>query len=318
MASPKLTSLSYLGVGIEATPGTKIAPTAFIPIRGFKPQDVYQYVPDTGMRGQAVDIFGEYQGLTHGEYEVDGDFFPGSGGNLLAAIFGTDTLTGASSPYTHTFSVAADVPSYTVGDYYVAGYRSWPGQKASRLELKFSPESGLTHTTRFQGWPSATDTAPSTKTFETEAFFLGWEASITIGGTANTQLQNCEITLERQKSAVLFSAQDSQQPYASFVGPMAATWKLGFYMEDDTEYDLATGGTVSDVALTITQSGTSDSLVLTSTKLQFTKPTISRSGDFVLVELEGTSVYNATDSGVISAVLKNGVSGAYSTTAASS
>lgn len=312
----KLTSLSHLGLAVEATLGTPVAATGWVPVLRFKPQDVPKYVPDTGYRGKPVEVFGEYLGVTSATYDVEGDFFPGSGGNLLGAIFGLDTVTGTASPYTHTFATEAVLPSYTISDYYVAGARQWPGSRCERLTLKFSAEAGMTYTAQFLGFPSATYAPESTYTYGTSPFLLGWEGAVTFGGTADAQLESFTLDLRRQKSAPLFAAANSQKPYDVFIGPLTADWTLGFYMDSDAEYAYALAQATQTVAATVTQS-TNEVLTLTSTAVQFTKPTIDRSKDYVLVQIEGSAVYNATDSSVVAAVLKNSVATAYTTTAAS-
>ena len=313
----KLTSLSYLGLAVETTLGTAVAPTGFIPVRSYKPQDKPLYIPDTGYRGQAVDLFGEYQGPISSTYEIDGDAYPTSVGNLLALILGTDTVTGTVAPYTHKFATNATPVSMTLSDFYVAGFRQWAGQKCEKLTFKFTPDAGLTYTAQMLGFPSVVGAAPSTQTFTTVPFFLGWEATVSIGGTADTQLDSFTLTLQRKGSKALFSANDSQNPFDVFVGPLAADWDLEFYMEGDTEYDYAMVQGSKAVSVTLTQPGTSYSLNFTSSAVQFTEPTIDRSKEFVGVTLKGSGIYNATDSSVVAATLINSVSAAYSTTAAS-
>ncbi|MHB1681590.1 MAG: phage tail tube protein [Bacilli bacterium] len=313
----KLTSLSYLGLAVETVLGTAVAPTAFIPIRKFTPQDTPTYVPDTGFRGQPVDTFGEYLGVISSTYALDGDVYPTSFGTLLANLFGVDTVTGTAAPYTHTLTTAAVPGSLTLSDYYVAGYRQWPGQKVEKLSLKFTPQAGLTHTTNLLGWPSATGTVPASETFGTNPFFLGWEASLTIAGVANPKLASFTLDLQRMKSAAVFSAQNSQKPFDIFVGPMAADWTLEYYMEDDTEYSTALVQGSQAVSVTLTQAGSGNSITFTSSAVQWVKPTIDRAGEYVLVSLDGKAIYNATDAGVAQAKIVNAIGTAYTTTAAS-
>ncbi len=317
MAGAKLTSLSYLGLAVEATLGTPVAPTGFIPLRSFKPQDNPKFVQDTGYRGQAVDLFGEYLGVVSGQYDIEGDAYPSSFGNILAMMFGQDTVSGSASPYTHKFIPIATPPSFTLGDYYVAGYRQWPGNKASKLSIKFTPDAGLTYSATLLGFPSATATAPVSQTFGTNPYFLGWEASLSIGGTANTKLNSFTLNLERKGAKALFSAANSQNPFDIFVGPLSADWDLSFYMEDDTEYTLALAQATKAVSVTLTQPGTNYALTFTSSAVQFTKPAIDRSKEYVGMKLTGSAVYNATDGSVITASLVNATSTAYTQTAAS-
>lgn len=314
----KLTALSHLGLAVETVLGTPVAATGWVPVLTFKPQDVLKYIEDTGYRGQPVEDYGEYLGVTSSTYDVDGDFFPGSGGNLLAAIFGKDTISGTAAPYTHTFStLGTGLPSYTISDYYVAGARQWAGSRCEKLTLKFTAEAGLTYTASFLGFPSATYTVETTYTFGTSPFFLGWEAALALGGVADANLESFTLDLQRVKSAALFSAANTKEPYDIFLGPLKASWQLSFYANDDTEYAKALTQATGTTQVVVTQPGTGDTLTLTSSAVQWTKPTINRGKDYVIVDLSGEGVYNATDASVAKAVLVNSVSAAYSTSAAS-
>ena len=261
---------------------------------------------DTGYRGQPVQLFGEYLGTESATYEIDGDAYPTSFGNILAAWFGTDTMTGSSSPYTHTFSLSPTSPdpvSYTLSDYYVAGFRQWAGAKCDKLTMKFTPDAGLTYTAHFLGFMSQTGTAPSSKTFATNPYFLGWEAALKIGATANTRLNSFTLTLTRNGAKALFSAANSQNPWDIFLGPASADWDLDFYMQDDTEYELALSQATQAVTVTLTQPGTNYSVTFTSSAVQFTKPSIDRSKEYVAVSLTGSAINNATDNGIVTARL---------------
>lgn len=315
MARAKLTSLSYLGMAIEATPGTPLAPTGFIALTSFKPGDDPTYIADTGMRGQSFSDFGQYSGVRSSAYSLDGMVFPTSFGNVLSTIFGLDTVTGSSS-YTHTFSVASG-PSVTLSDYHVAGFRQFAGARCDKLSVKFTPDAGVSYTSDFLGYISATGSAPVSTTFTTTPFFRGWQAAITIDGTANAKLESCTIDMVRDKSKALFASTDSQDPFDIFLGPFAATYSLSFYMEDDTEYAYALTEGVHVIVITFTEATSSDTLTFTSSAVQFTKPTINRGQAYVLVDIQGTAVYNSTDVGVIVPVLVNSVSAAYTTTSAS-
>lgn len=317
MAAIKLSALSYLGLAVETTLGTPVAPTAFIPVRSFKPQDDPKYVANTGMQGQPVSLFGEYEGVISSNYDIEGDVFPTSFGTLLANIFGSDTVSGTTAPYTHTLGTAATPGSLTLSDYYVANFRQFPGNKVSKLVVKYSADSALTYTASLIGFPSVTGTAPASKTFSTLPFFIGYEAQMKIGGTVNPRLRSATITFERQGTEAVFAANNSQTPFDTFAGAFSVTWQLNFFMLDDTEYNLALTQGVQPVTVTFTQGGSGDTLTFTSSAVQFTKPTIDRSGKFVAVSLDGSAVYNATDASVGTATMTNAVSTSYATTASS-
>lgn len=314
----KLTALTQLGLAVETVLGTPVAPTVWVPVQPPKPQDVLNYVDDQGLRGVPFSTFGKYLSTKNSTGQIDGMLYPGSGGNALAAIFGLDTVSGSSSPYTHAFTVADVPPSYTVTDAYLPQAtigRQWPGMRAEKLVLKFTPKGGVSYTESFIGFPSATYT-PSAGTYTTEDFFLGYQGAVSFAGTADANLSSFQLTLQRLKSEALFSAADTQTPYDIFIGEMKATVDMQFYMTDETEYVRALSQATVASVVTITQPGTSFVLTVTMSALQFTKPTINRHGKYVICQLAGEAVFNSTDSGALQCTLANGVQTSYSTTAA--
>lgn len=317
MAGAKLTSLSHLGLAVEATLGTAVAATGWVPILKFNPQDLPKYVADTGFRGQATRNFGQYLGVESATYDVDAYFYPSSGGNFLAAIFGADTVTGTASPYTHTFKNASYLPSYTISDDYVAGARQFAGARCEKLVIKFTPEEGVSVTANFLGFPSITYTAETSFTYGTNPFFLGWEGTITLGGTADSNLSSFTATITRDKSKVLWSSANSKSPYDIFMGPMAVALDCEYYMTADTEYVSALSQGTQAVVASFTQPSTSDVLTLTASAVQWTKPTIVRSADYVTVKVTGDAIYNSTDLGPMQATLENAISTSYATEAVS-
>ena len=312
----KLTSLSHLGLAVEVALGTPILPTAWMPIMKFTPQDDLVYVPDQGMRGQPAKTFGNYLGVESSSYQVDGMVYPLSFGNILAAFFGLDTVSGVA-PYVHTFStLGTGLPSFTISDYYVAQARQWAGSRCDSLQIKFTPEAGLQFTAKYIGFLSVTYVVEATTTFEVEPFFLGWQAALMLGGSSNNKLISYTLNLTREKSAAVFAANNSQTPYDIFMGDVVGEYSLEFVMNDDTEYALALAQGVKACSVTFTQDAT-HILKLTSTSIQFTKPTIDRSGPYVVCTIDGEANWNSTDGGVAAAVLTNSTVAAYSTTAAS-
>lgn len=317
MPNAQITRLTHLGLAVETTPGTPVAATAWVPGMRYRPQDIPQFIMDTGMRGTPFQDYGAYLGTKSSSYSLEGMLYPLSGGNFLSAIMGLDTVTG-TSPYTHKFTVADVPPSYTLSDTYLgqAGVgRQWPGSRCHRLQLKFTPEAGVSYTSQWLGWPSATYT-PETQTWETDNFFLGWEGAVTFGGTADANLSSFNLDLQRVGSKALFSAQNSQDPYDVFLGELKATCDMEFYMLADTEYAYALSEGTETAVVTVTQNA-STILTVTMSALQFIKPTINRSGKWVTVQLNGVPLYNATDAGILQCTLENSIATAYSTTASS-
>jgi hypothetical protein len=167
---------SYLGIAKEATKGTIVAPTDFIPVAkdSLKPVDVVDALYDTGLRGSNIMNYNYIQGRTRSTVDYGGAVFADTIGYSLAGLLGSVATSGVSAPYTHTISLknsltsgADDQPiSYTLTDFYAADVRSYPGCQFSDFSLKFNADGMLEYDTKTTGWASSAVSDP-TPTFST-------------------------------------------------------------------------------------------------------------------------------------------------------
>ena len=69
---------SYLGIAKEATKGTAVAPTDFIPVMvdSLKPVDLIDPLYDTGLRGSMVTNYNYIAGRTRSTFDFGGHVFP--------------------------------------------------------------------------------------------------------------------------------------------------------------------------------------------------------------------------------------------------
>ena len=95
---PKPSHLATFSVGKEATPGTAVPPTQWIPWKSLSPKDDVTLIEDTGQRGAPVNAFGIVQGQKGSELDFGGDVFADSIGFILQSLLPDMTTTGASAP----------------------------------------------------------------------------------------------------------------------------------------------------------------------------------------------------------------------------
>src|ERR1700738_1279034 len=118
---PNPTNRSFLGVAKEATKGTGVASTAYIPVKTINPFDHVMYLPDKGLRGSMVETYDEIAGPIYSELDIGGDAFPDTIGWPLAGILPDVATTGASAPFTTTFASKntgdGQAKAYTLTDY---------------------------------------------------------------------------------------------------------------------------------------------------------------------------------------------------------
>jgi len=298
---------SYLGIAKEATKGTAVAPTKFIPVSAskLKATDIIDPLYDEGLRGSNVKTYAYIPGRTRSTVEWGGPLFPDTFPWAVAGLFGTVTTTGASAPYTHvvttenTPTVAADSQptSLTLTDYYAANVRAYAGCQVHDVNFNFSAEGLLDYDAKATGFASATASTP-TPVFSSILPAPTWQGTVTVGGTALSNAIEGSISMSRPVTPI-YGISNTQNPYSVFVGAVETTGSLKFTMEADTEltrfltntqpsivldWSNGSGATLTQVKATISQGA-------------YTTAMIDRSKDFVEISIDFTGISNLTDGG---------------------
>jgi hypothetical protein len=298
---------SYLGIAKEATRGTAVAPTDFIPVMkdALKPVDIVDPLYDTGLRGSNALNYNYIPGRTRSTVDFGGAVFADTVGYGIAGLLGSVATTGASAPFTHTISLfnslvsGGDVQpiSYTLTDFYAVDVRSYPGCQFSDFSLKFNADGMLEYDAKSTGWASETVSDP-TPTFSTILPTPVWRGTVSIGGSTVATAMTGNIDMKRPATPI-YGISNTQDPYQVFLGPLEVTGKITFVMEDDSQ--LLNFLNNSQPALVFNWAyGAGASAVqiqATLTKGAYTTGVIERGEDFVQVSVDFNAQANTTDDG---------------------
>jgi hypothetical protein len=298
---------SYLGIAKEATKGTAVAATNFIPFNmtTFKPVDVIDPLYDTGLRGSMVENYNYLQGRKRSTIDVGGSVFADTIGYYITGVLGDVTTTGSSAPYTHAIALknavggAGDAQpiSYTITDFYSANTRQYPGVQFTDLNLTFNADGLLEYTAKGMGFPSNTTSAP-TPSFSTVLPTQVWTGTVTIGGSSVGYTRTANIDLVRKAEAI-YGISNTQSPYQVFVASLNVKGKATFVMQDDAE--LTRYLTNTQPALTFNFStgtgSTATQVAFTVSKGAYTTGAIERNADYVEVTVDIEALGNTTDVG---------------------
>jgi hypothetical protein len=298
---------SYLGIAKEATRGTAVAPTDFIPVMkdALKPVDIVDPLYDTGLRGSNALNYNYIPGRTRSTVDFGGAVFADTVGYGIAGLLGSVATTGASAPYTHTISLfnslasGGDVQpiSYTLTDFYAVDVRSYPGCQFSDFSLKFNADGMLEYDAKSTGFQSETVSDP-TPTFSTVLPTPVWRGTVSIGGSAVSTAMTGNIDMSRPATPI-YGISNTQDPYQVFLGPLEVTGKITFVMDNDSQ--LLNFLNNSQPALVFNWAyGAGASAVqiqATLTKGAYTTGVIERGEDFVQVSVDINAQSNTTDAG---------------------
>jgi hypothetical protein len=298
---------SYLGIAKEATKGTAVAPTDFIPVMvdSLKPVDIIDPLYDTGLRGSMVTNYNYIPGRTRSTFDFGGHVFADTIGYPIAGIMGSVATSGASAPYTHTVSLlnasatGADAQpiSYTLTDFYAANVRAYAGIQIHDFSLKFNADGMLEYDAKGTGWASATASTP-TPSFSTVLPTPVWRGTVSIGGSAVSYTIEGNIDLKRSVTPI-YGISSTQNPYQVFLGALEVTGKLNFVMENDTELTRFLSNSQPALVLNWNYGTGASELQLqaTITKGAYVAAAIERGQDFVTVSVDINAQANTTDAG---------------------
>jgi hypothetical protein len=298
---------SYLGIAKEATKGTVVAPTDFIPVAkdNLKPVDVVDPLYDTGLRGSNVVNYNYIQGRSRSTFDFGGAVFADTIGYSIAGLLGSVATTGASAPYTHTISLenslTSDVDvqpiSYTLTDFYAVDVRSYPGCQFSDFSLKFNADGMLEYDAKTTGWASTTVSDP-TPTFSTVLPTPVWRGTVSIGGASVATAMEGNIDMTRAATPI-YGISNTQNPYQVFLGPLEVTGSIKFVMENDSQLLNFLNNSQPAIVLdwAYGSGATQVQISATITKGAYTAGVIERGDDFVSVTIELNGQGNTTDAG---------------------
>jgi len=298
---------SYLGIAKEATRGTAVAPTDFIPVMkdALKPVDIVDPLYDTGLRGSNVLNYNYIPGRTRSTVDFGGAVFADTVGYGIAGLLGSVATTGVSAPFTHTISLfnslasGGDVQpiSYTLTDFYAVDVRSYPGCQFSDFSLKFNADGMLEYDAKSTGFQSETVSDPA-PTFSTVLPTPVWRGTVSIGGSAVSTAMTGNIDMKRPATPI-YGISNTQDPYQVFLGPLEVTGKITFVMDSDAE--LLNFLNNSQPALVFNWAygtgATAVQIQATLTKGAYTTGVIERGEDFVQVSVDINAQSNTTDAG---------------------
>ena len=300
----KLSALQHLGLAFESVFGTKVVPTFFVPVNSVKPEDDIKKIYDEGRRANLSKLFQVYDGVTSSKVDISMNAHADAVGYFLKAILGAATVTGTTPNFTHTFKVVNAMPlSTTLSFFNGVAERAYAGSMITDLSFKFDNEGILSMDAKYIGQKSAVVTT-TTPTYSAIAPFLGYQTTLTIGGSANTNVVGGEINIKRD-AKLLYTSNNSATASKASSGRIEVSGKFTFDVEDESELNML-GSADAPIVLTFTQN-TNLMLTFTFTLADIKKASIDSSQEFVRCDVEFDAIYNATDGGMCQIVLKNAI-----------
>ncbi|GGX40692.1 phage tail tube protein [Streptomyces noursei] len=216
------------------------------------------------------------------------------------------------SQTTHTFKQATTpLPTYSLTLYDTTQTVSCSYCRLSDLQLKIDPKGAVNASLKYVSFPSVVQSA-QTEIFSTYDPLLGWSWTMNNAGGSSTRGLTYDMTVKRATEAIA-SSDGTQAPREIFAGPVEVDGTYKALFENQTDMNLYLNYTQTATTATLAQPVPrgGQSLALTMSKSGYYKGKRDLGSAYVQADFSISGIYNTTDGGAVSAILKNFQTSAY-------
>lgn len=196
-----------LGIAVEATKGTVVAPTFWIPYNSLSFDDKAVVQVQESAFGVIADSDNTHITKRYGEGDVEANFYNKALGAILTAVLGASPSTAGGDPYTHTYTPSSTSNSHKSLSLYVQDPNKttvFPGTMVNSLEMSIEPEGLVNWTVGFRSmkgrdWQrqTASYTSLGNKFLHQYLQFRVADTIGNLGAATNLRLRNLTFTIEK-------------------------------------------------------------------------------------------------------------------------
>lgn len=245
--------LGSIGIGVEATRGTAVAPTFWVPVTGKDFDDKVDYIDNDSGMGNIVEKNDAIVNHKWGEGGYDGKIFDRSVGAELVALFGqapVSTQRAATGVYDHVFNLAQNNQHNSLSLSYkdaneslrwaMAMLNSWNLEGATdnyvRRTAQYISKKATTGVSQTAAYTEENEFGPSDISFVlgTKDSLTSLDAASSIGATGGS--------IEISKNAEAQYKLGNNEPDDIVNKQFAVTGTVDLYMDDTTYKTLVNAG----------------------------------------------------------------------------
>lgn len=276
-----------LGLAVEATRGTAVAPTHWVPWATMGFRNTVEEAREEQALGVLADSDSKFVTMKMGEGDIEAQLYDKALGVVLTGLIGASPSTGGGGPYTHTYTLSNSNQPKTVSIYWEDPdrYVIYRLGMVDNFTLNVEPAGIVNYTIGFKS-KSEKDFTNQTADFTSLGnkflhqhlvFKLAADVASLSGATA-ISLKNLSLSINR--NTTYDSVMGTVEPEDILSQQLTVEGSLELNLEDDTYKDYMLNGTYR--AMDITLSGSSSS----SLQLQFPRVDFSAwEDDYTLNEI---------------------------------
>lgn len=264
-----------LGLAVEATRGTAVSPTFFVPNSSMSFFDHIELAREEQGQGVIADSDSKYVTLKMGEGEIEAQLYDKALGAILTGLMGSSPSTSGSNPYTHTYTLSNTNQAKSVSIYWEDPDRNYLFRLGmlNSLQLTVEPTGLVNWTIGFMS-KTARDWTNQTQNFTS----LGskWthqqvevRLATTVGGlSAASALSLKNLELNINKNTVFDSVIGTVEPEDILNQQLSVEGSLQLNLEDDTYRSFMLNGTYRAMEIKL-NGGASSTLTLQFPRVDF-------------------------------------------------
>jgi len=276
-----------------------LGPADYIPVTSIEPEPQIVQLKDRGMRGSAVEVYGNQQGTRISAFSIGGDVFPDTFPYWVGGVTGASDFS-AGTPNTHAFSVKntsdTQPTPFALWLFNSIDTRIYAGTKVDQLDVNFDPAGLLTYSAKVWSWMDGPVPAV-TSSFSTVVPAPAWGCQATIGGTNVLYVEQAALSIKRPAFPI-YTMQNLQDPYKVWTKPITVDGSMTCVFEDNTQLNNFLQNSQPTFTLLFTPTGANPNTIqFTMTKCNYetSKPKITGGNGFVELTINFVGLGNTTD-----------------------
>lgn len=266
-----------LGLAIEATRGTAVAPTFWIPYATMSFAEKTETAREEQGFGVIADSDSNYVVMKMGEGEVEAQIYDKAMGVILTGLLGAAPVTTGSNPYTHTYTLANTNQHKSLTLYWTDPDRSevYPMSMIDSFSLNAEPNGIVEYTVGFKSKAAKDYTAQSSAYTSLGSKFLHQHVQVKLaanvaGIAAATVISLKSLELNINKNTMFDSVMGTVEPEDILNQQLSVEGTLELNLEDDTYRDYMVNGTYRSMEIKL-NNGSSSTLTLQFPRVDFTE-----------------------------------------------
>lgn len=239
-----------LGVAFEASRGTPVTPTMWIPFAKMGFNDASVIANENQGFGNIADQDSFYVTLTNGEGDVDAQLYDQALPYFLGSLLGSKPVTTGSNPYTQTFTLSQTNTPVSLTLYWTDPDRDYifPLAIVDTLKITVKPLGIVEYTISFKSKTARnwTHQVPSFTTLGSKFLHqhLVFKTAAAVGSlTAATGISLKELDLTISRNTILDTVIGTVEPEDILSKELSISGNLMLNLQDDTYRNFMLAGT---------------------------------------------------------------------------